>query len=111
MELDVECQNKHEGYDTLFRTLSGYARHPNFAGILLIGLGCEVMQIPDLVGQDRVKNSGNFQYMTIQQTGGTKKTIEAGVSILKEMAQDANKIQRTTAPVETFNRCPSMWRF
>ena len=92
--------NKHEGYDTLFRTLSGYARHPNFAGILLIGLGCEVMQIPDLVGQDRVKNSENFQYMTIQQTGGTRKTIEAGVSILEEMAQDANKIQRTTAPVE-----------
>ena len=92
--------NKHEGYETLFRTLSGYARHPNFAGILLVGLGCEVMQIPDLVGQDRMKQSENFQYMTIQQSGGTKKTIEAGVSILKAMAQDANQIKRTKAPVQ-----------
>ena len=39
-----------EGYDTLFRTLAGYARNPNFGGILLLGLGCEVMQIPDLIG-------------------------------------------------------------
>ena len=41
---------KDEGYDTLFRTLKGYARNPNFGGILLVGLGCEVMQIPDLIG-------------------------------------------------------------
>ena len=33
---------KDEGYDTLFRTLQGYARNPNFGGILLVGLGCEV---------------------------------------------------------------------
>ena len=92
--------NKHEGYDTLFRTLSGFARHPNFAGILLIGLGCEVMQIPDLVGQERMQSTKFFQYMTIQQTGGTKKTIDAGVSILKGMAQDANQIQRIPTSVE-----------
>ena len=92
--------NKHEGYDTLFRTLSGYARHPNFAGILLVGLGCEVMQIPELVGNNRMKQSENFKYMTIQQTGGTKKTIEAGVSILKAMAQEVNQIQRTKQPIK-----------
>jgi altronate dehydratase len=42
---------RDEGYDTLFRTLKGYARNPNFGGILLVGLGCEVMQIPDLIGK------------------------------------------------------------
>ena len=41
---------ENEGYDTLFRTLAGYAQHPNFGGILLIGLGCEVMQVSALVG-------------------------------------------------------------
>ena len=29
---------RDEGYDTLFRTLQGYARNPNFGGILLVGL-------------------------------------------------------------------------
>jgi altronate hydrolase len=31
-----------EGFDLLQRTLAGFARHPNFGGILLVGLGCEV---------------------------------------------------------------------
>lgn len=89
-----------EGYDTLFRTLQGYARNPNFAGILLLGLGCEVMQVPDLVGRGRMRLDGNFRYMTIQQSGGTRKTIERGVEQLKEMAAVANKIARAPAGLE-----------
>nr|MCU0901379.1 altronate dehydratase family protein [Cypionkella sp.] len=56
----------NEGYQTLMRTLKGYARNANFGGILLVGLGCEVMQVPDLVGQGRLRPDGNFRYMTIQ---------------------------------------------
>jgi arabinonate dehydratase len=88
---------KHEGYDTLLRTLTGYAQHPNFAGILLVGLGCEVMQIPDLIGAGRIRDKGSFRYMTIQQTGGTKRTVQNGVEILREMAELANQARRTPA--------------
>lgn len=91
----------HEGYKALFRTLSGYARHPNFAGILLVGLGCEVMQIPDLVGQGRMREDGNFQYMTIQGTGGTRATVERAVAILKGMAQKAQDQRREPAPLSS----------
>ena len=91
---------RDEGYDTLFRTLQGYARNPNFAGILLLGLGCEVMQIPDLVGRGRMRADGNVRYMTIQQTGGTRKSIERGVDQLREMAAVANKIARAPAGLE-----------
>jgi altronate dehydratase len=89
----------NEGYDTLMRTLKGYARNPNFAGILLVGLGCEVMQVPDLVGQGRLRPDGNFRYMTIQGTGGTRATIEKGLSVLREMAAVASRVVRTPAPV------------
>lgn len=89
-----------EGYHTLFRTLQGYARNPNFAGILLLGLGCEVMQVPDLVGRGRMRTDKNFRYMTIQQSGGTRKTIERGVEQLKEMAEAANRITRQPAGLE-----------
>ncbi|WP_417432607.1 UxaA family hydrolase [Hoeflea sp.] len=89
-----------EGYDTLFRTLQGYARNPNFAGILLLGLGCEVMQVPDLVGRGRMRADGNIRYMTIQQSGGTRKTIERGIEQLKEMAEVANRITRAPAGLE-----------
>ncbi|MDH3264284.1 MAG: altronate dehydratase family protein, partial [Paracoccaceae bacterium] len=89
---------KDEGYDTLYRTLQGYARNPNFGGILLVGLGCEVMQIPDLIGHGRMRADGNFRYMTIQGTGGTRKTVERGVAMLAEMAESAGKARRETVP-------------
>ncbi len=88
-----------EGYQTLFRTLQGYARNPNFAGILLVGLGCEVMQIPDLIGAARMRADGNFKYMTIQQTGGTRRTVEAGVAMLAGMADAADACTRAPVPV------------
>lgn len=89
----------NEGYDTLFRTLSGYAQHPNFGGILLIGLGCEVMQISDLVGGREIRADGALRYMTIQQTGGTRKTIEKGLDELRSMAALANTATRQPAPI------------
>lgn len=88
-----------EGYQTLMRTLKGYARNPNFGGILLVGLGCEVMQVPDLVGQGRLRPDGNFRYMTIQGEGGTRATIDRALKVLREMADVAGRVTRQPAPV------------
>jgi altronate hydrolase/galactarate dehydratase len=90
---------ENEGYDTLFRTLSGYAQHPNFGGILLIGLGCEVMQVSALVGGRPIRADGALRYMTIQQEGGTRKTIEKGLAELRSIAELANIATRQPAPV------------
>ncbi|MCV6587026.1 MAG: altronate dehydratase family protein [Marinibacterium sp.] len=88
-----------EGYETLFRTLSGYAQHPNFGGILLIGLGCEVMQVADLVGGRPIRADGALRYMTIQTEGGTRRTIERGLDALRGIAAEANAATRAPAPV------------
>ncbi|MEP4198570.1 MAG: altronate dehydratase family protein [Aliishimia sp.] len=90
---------ENEGYDTLLRTLSGYAQHPNFGGILLIGLGCEVMQVSALVGGRQIRPDGALRYMTIQHEGGTRKTIEKGLTQLRGMAELANSVTRQPAPV------------
>ena len=89
----------NEGYDTLFRTLSGYAQHPNFGGILLIGLGCEVMQVSALVGGRPIRADGALRYMTIQHEGGTRKTIEKGLTELRSIAELANTATRQPAPI------------
>ena len=91
--------NSGEGYDLLFRTLSGYSQNPNFAAILLIGLGCEVMQISELVGKSRLQNEESFRYMTIQDEGGTAKTIERGISTLKELLEYADQSNRKPSSV------------
>ena len=90
---------ENEGYATLFRTLAGYAQHPNFAGILLIGLGCEVMQVSDLVGGRPIRADGALRYMTIQGEGGTRKTIERGLKELDGIAAQANTATRVPTPV------------
>lgn len=90
---------KDEGYATLFRTLSGYAQNPNFGGILLVGLGCEVMQVPDLVGGRKIRADGMIRYMTIQHEGGTRKTIERGLEELRGVAEFASRSTREPAPV------------
>ena len=90
---------ENEGYDTLFRTLAGYAQHPNFGGILLIGLGCEVMQVSALVGGRPIRADGALRYMTIQHEGGTRKTIAKGLEELRGIAELANTATRQPAPV------------
>jgi altronate hydrolase len=89
---------KGEGYDVLERTQWGYAGHPNLAAALIVGLGCEVFQIARLKEKYGLIEGDNFRTMTIQDTGGTNKTIEAGVARIKEMLPHANAVRRETVP-------------
>jgi altronate dehydratase len=88
---------KGEGYETLFRTIAGYGHNSNFGAILMVGLGCEVMQIPDLIDRKALKDSARFRYMTIQQTGGTRATVDKGTAILRDLAAEANRAVREEA--------------
>jgi altronate hydrolase len=88
-----------EGFEVMQRTEWGYATHPNIAGALMVGLGCEVMQIPGLVEDYGLKENEMFRTMTIQATGGTRKTVARGVAMIKEMLPTANAFRRESAPV------------
>ncbi len=87
-----------EAMDVLRRTIAGYARHPNFAGILILGLGCEANQISGLMKAERLNSGPLLQTMTIQDSGGTAKTVREGTARLKEMLPEANKLRRQTVP-------------
>jgi altronate hydrolase len=86
--------DRGDGFAALQRTLWGYARHPNFAGILMIGLGCEVNQIDFLLEAYQIKRGPNFRTMTMQGTGGTRKTIERAQAMVREMLPHANQATR-----------------
>ncbi len=89
---------KGESFDTQLRTLTGYAANPNFGAILLVGLGCEVMQIPALTGGFAFKDAARFRTMTIQDSGGTRSSVHKGVALLHELAAEANKAVRAETP-------------
>lgn len=90
---------KAEGYTYLTRTLSGYAKHPNFAGILMIGLGCETNQIEPIVEKFGLEVGPMLRTMTIQRLGGARKTVEIASEIIREMLPIANEAKRTTVPL------------
>ncbi|MDH3660649.1 MAG: altronate dehydratase family protein [Alphaproteobacteria bacterium] len=90
--------DRGDGFDALQRTLWGYARHPNFAGILMVGLGCEVNQIDFLLDAYQIKRGPHFQTMTMQGTGGTRKTVEAAQDVIRGMLPAANAATRSPIP-------------
>jgi altronate hydrolase len=88
-----------EGLAVLQRTLTGYAEHPNFAGFLMLGLGCEVNQISGVADEWDIDPSTPVRTMTIQEQGGTAATVRAGIEALQAMLPAANDMSRTTVPV------------
>jgi altronate hydrolase len=87
-----------EGMQLLRRTLGGYAKHPNFAGVLIVGLGCEANQISALLGAESLSESPLLRTFSIQDTGGTAKTIGRGVAMIAEMLPHANQVVREPVP-------------
>jgi altronate hydrolase len=87
-----------EGMQILRRTLGGYAKHANFAGVLIVGLGCEANQISALLGAQGLRESALLRTFSIQDTGGTAKTIARGVAMIEEMLPHANDVVREPVP-------------
>jgi len=88
-----------EGMDALRRTLTGYAVHPNFAGVLVIGLGCEGNQIGAWLRASGLSESVNLRTYNIQNVGGTRAAVAQGIAFVKEMLVSANTAQREPCSV------------
>jgi altronate hydrolase len=94
------CAMQYGGPDhnQLDRTLAGFARHPNVAAYLLVGLGCETGQAIHLIeGQGLLQLDGSRTkplVLTIQECGGIGKTVEAGVRAVAELLPRVNDVQR-----------------
>ena len=82
----------------LRRVLAGYATHPNFHGVLLVGLGCEANQIRELLQSQGLDPSERLHAFTIQEKGGTRKTVDEGVERIRELLPEANKVKREPVP-------------
>ncbi|HUG26605.1 UxaA family hydrolase [Piscinibacter sp.] len=84
-----------EPLQLLRRTLGGYARHANFAAILVVGLGCETNQIAGLMAQEGLSAGTALHTFNIQETGGTSKTVAHGIELVQWLLEEANRVTRT----------------
>jgi altronate hydrolase len=94
------CATASDGEElqVLRRTLGGYARHPNFAAVLVVGLGCETNQIQGLIAQEGLAEGARLATFSIQDTGGTAKTVARGVEIIRKLLPEANRVKRQPVP-------------
>jgi altronate hydrolase len=95
------CAMQYDGSDhaQLDRTLAGFAKHPNVAAYILIGLGCETGQAIHLIeNQGLIQLNGSKKkplVLTIQECGGIGKTVEAGVEAISQLLPQVNEQKRT----------------
>lgn len=87
-----------DGWDYLRRCIAGYACHPNIAGTLLLGLGCEINQVDAMVNDLGLVPGEMLHTMTIQDMGGTNATVRKGIEYIEAMLPAANDVKRETVP-------------
>jgi altronate dehydratase large subunit len=79
--------------EMLANALIGTGRNPNVAGVLLVGLGCESIT-SEFLAEGIRPTKKPVETLIIQEEGGTIKTIEKGVKILRGMAEEAAELER-----------------
>lgn len=96
-----------EGHATLNRVMGGIARHPNIGGYVLIGLGCETATLGYLLDDQKLVQIGGAggggvkrpPVLSMQDVGGTTKTIEATARLVADMLPRANDVRREAVPL------------
>lgn len=98
------CGMNGSGVDALHlrRTLAGFARHPNVADYVLVGLGCETNQPSELIAAEQlIRPDGRPpRVFSIQGMGGTSKTIAAVTRAVAEILPRANDARRASHGVD-----------
>jgi altronate dehydratase len=97
------CTMQPEGptHTVLQRTLAGMARHPNIGACVLVGLGCETNQASALIRNHGLgkRLPGPPSVLSIQELGGIRPTVEAGVTTVKELLPRVDDTVRTPQPI------------
>jgi altronate hydrolase len=95
-----------QGEDTwqLERTIAGMIYHPNVGAVLMVSLGCEVNQISKYLGTVQLGQQGFRKGKLIvglemQSSGGTRKTVEAGVKQVEDLIKHCQTMERTEQPI------------
>jgi altronate hydrolase len=98
-----------EHHQILNRVMGGMARHPNIGGYVLVGLGCETATIGHLIENQKLVQIGGATssngasvsrpiVLSMQDLGGTRKTIDEAARLVEAMLPQVNAVQRETIP-------------
>jgi len=88
-------------HSVLQRTLAGMARHANVSAAIFVGLGCETNQAASLIQHHGLDTTGTIPpiILSIQELGGLRPAIEAGVAAVQSLLPQANAVERSPQPI------------
>ena len=85
------------GLNYIQRTISGYARHPNFHSVLILGLGCEANQIGAMMDAEKMNPSDKLRIHHSRKCG-SEASVDRGMAYIRELLPDANRSIRESRP-------------
>ena len=96
-------EHNGEGVNQLRRTLGGFIKHANFAGVVVIGLGCEANQMGALFMAQGIETGKLIAPVVIQDVGGTRKAADAAIAAVESMLPVANECRREPVSARHLN--------
>ena len=87
------CGHLGKEKEHMVRAMAGFCSNPNVAGVLLVGLGCELLT-PELIAEELAKVSQRFEIISIQAEGGTTNTIGKGKELAGKLLEEAASAKR-----------------
>jgi len=92
------CGHLGEEKDIIVRAMAGFCGHPNVAGVLLVGLGCELLT-PELIGGELERTGQRYETLSIQAAGGTTAAVEKGKALAVRLLEEAASARREPVDV------------
>jgi len=93
------CSQVGEDNEQTARTLIGLGKNPNFAGVLVVGLGCETIS-PDYLTEEIAKSKKMVDCLVFNDEEGLMAALPKGAKILDRMLHETSKMKRTPCELE-----------
>ena len=97
------CGGTRQDAATLGKLLAAYADHPNVAGVTIMSLGCQNLQVPQLLQDIKERNPGFNKPLLVfeqQQSQSEEQLIATAMRASFEGMVEANKIERQPASLD-----------
>lgn len=92
------CGHIGEDKEQVIRTMVGFTGHPNVAGVLLVGNGCELIT-PDVIAGELAKVGQRVETISVQEAGGTSKCVEEGKKLAEKLLTEASSANRESVDI------------
>ncbi|MCO0597742.1 UxaA family hydrolase [Peribacillus butanolivorans] len=93
------CSQIGDDKERTHRLLGGMGKNPNVGAVLLISLGCEVIDAKVLKQEIEEETGKPVEWLDIQDAGGTIKAIQKGSELAKSLFKEIEKVPQVDVPI------------